>query len=119
MGVVLRSIGRFLTARKQRHKKNGRNKDIHPDRIQVASSLTGNIFPGEKARPDDEVLDCGKKLSIEMSEVFEKVSDQVADTFLRLDILLPAPGTIPFFHNGAAVQAIFFMTQMTAHKLFF
>jgi len=108
-----------LLARESHDKKDRRDKDVHADRVQIAHPFTGNIFPGEETRPDDEILHRHKKLTVEMGDVLKKMPDEVPDGFLRLQILLAAPRTIPLLYGKSTVQAGLVMSEMmSAHSFF-
>jgi hypothetical protein len=54
-----------------------------------------------------------------MSDILEKVLDEVSDRFLRLQVLLPAPRTIPFLYGKSAVQAGLIMSKVMSAQGFF
>jgi len=108
----------LLVTRERYNKKDRRDKNIHPDRIQIRHPPARYILPREKAGSDDQLFNRHKKLAVEMCDVLKKVPDEVPNGFLRLQVLLAAPRTIPLLYGKTAVQAGLVMSEMmSAHSL--
>ena len=55
-----------------------------------------------------------------MSDVVEKMSEHVPESFMRLHIFLAAIMTIPALYHGTAIKAVFLRSQRcVAHFNFF
>lgn len=55
-----------------------------------------------------------------MRDIGKKMTHDMADAFLWLEVLLAASGTISFFHGSPAVETGLVMAKMmTAHFLLF
>jgi hypothetical protein len=119
MPVFLLLDGLLFFTREEDDKKDRRDKNVHPYRIQVGHPSARDILPGEETGPDDQILDSHKKLAVKMGDILKKVPDDISDRFLRLQILLAAPRTIPLLYGKAAVQAGLVMSEMMAAHSFF
>src|SRR6185437_14568838 len=80
----------LMAARKQRQEEHSADKNIHPDRVQIAHPPSGNIFSRQKSRPQEQIPYRYEELAVEMSEVFKEMTDQMTDAFRRFKVLLAA-----------------------------
>ena len=84
--------------------------------MQVAGPAPGNIFPGQKSRPPDEVGRGAEEFSIKMGNVVKKMTYQAPNRFFWLDIFLPALVAISSMKFSIAVKADFLMTFFTVRQ---
>lgn len=91
---------------KKYQEKYSRSKNIHPYRIEVTGSSAKHIFPAQESGLKDQVFQTAEKFSIKVSDILKKMSDQMPNRFIGLNILLSTYRTIFPFHFSIAVQAI-------------
>jgi hypothetical protein len=98
-------------AYKKRHenqKKHGRDKQVHPDRVQVACPSAPYIFLGKKTGFSKQVFYGSEEFTIKMGYVFNKMSQQMRKAFLWFKVFLPTGLTVAAYKMGATVKTYFF-----------
>jgi hypothetical protein len=117
--IVRTDRGLLFLARKEDQEEHRRDKDVHPDGVQVAHPSACDIFAGEEAGADDQVFYRDEELAVEMGDVLEEMADEVADAFFRFEVFLAAVGAESLLDDGSAVQTGLVVTEMvTAHGFF-
>jgi hypothetical protein len=51
-----------------------------------------------------------KKITVKMSDIIEKMSDEIPETFFGNDIFLPANMTKAAHYSGSAIEAVLLFT---------
>jgi hypothetical protein len=97
---------------KKDQEKNGRGKDVHPDRVQVTGPPPLHVLPGQKAGFGKKVFNGHKKLPVKMGDIREKMGYQVPNGLFWLDIFLSAGRAIPARCFGSAVKAYLFRSYL-------
>ena len=86
--------------RKENDEEQGRGKDVHPDRVQVAGPSSFNVFGRQESWLEYQVLKGAEEFTVEMGDVVKKMGDQSPNGFFWLGVFLSADVAITAIEPG-------------------
>jgi hypothetical protein len=102
----------YVIQREKNQEKKCGGKNIHPYRVKVTRAPADHILPGKESGFGKKVLDRYKKFAVKMSNIGEKMLNELPDALFGLQVLLSTGGAKPALSFGSAVQTCLFCSYL-------